>query len=114
MSFCHGSALRAIATPQEHRPFRSKRDQTNMTLSNFPESKKHMKSLVQLGQLQLGATNIDAVLLKCAQIVCFILAACVVAFGLSKLNGLDLSEVKFFGAVQQVIQTSMLFCLLGL
>jgi hypothetical protein len=74
----------------------------------------HMKPLLQLGQLQLGAANIDAVIMKCAQVVCFILAACVVAFGLSKLNRLDLSEAQFFGAIQQVIQTSLLFCLLGL
>jgi hypothetical protein len=73
-----------------------------------------MKSLVQLGRLQLGAANIDAVLLKSAQFVCFILAACVAAFGLSKLNSTDLSEAQFWRDIQQVIQTSLLFCLLGL
>jgi hypothetical protein len=74
----------------------------------------YMKPLLQLGQLQVGTANIDAVLLKCAQVVCFLLAGCVVAFGLSKLNRLELSEAQFFGAVQQVMQTSLLFCLLGL
>ena len=56
----------------------------------------------------------DAFFLWLAQIICFAVAALVFVCGLLKVCHLDLTPAEVFNAVQQVVQTALLFCIVGL
>ena len=73
-----------------------------------------MKTITRLFRLQIGAYDADAFLLRLAQAVCFLVAALVFVAGLLKVSREDLSEAQLFSAVQQVVQTALLFCIVGL
>jgi hypothetical protein len=73
-----------------------------------------MKTISSLFRLRIGAGDTDAFLLRVVQVTCFIVAAFVFVAGLLKVSRLDLTEAQLFGAVQQVVQTALLFCIFGL
>ena len=73
-----------------------------------------MTTLTRLFRLQLGGPDADAHLLRLAQVVCFLAGGFVFIAGLLKVCRLDLAEAQLFGAVQQVVQTALLFCIFGM
>ncbi len=73
-----------------------------------------MRAMTQLFRLQIGAGDMDAFLLRLAQAVCFLAAGIVRVVGLLEVSRQDLAEAQFFSAVQQVVQTALLFCIVGL
>jgi len=73
-----------------------------------------MKAITRLFRWRIGAGDTDALLTRLAQAVCFIGAAYVLVAGLLKVSRLDLAEAELFGAVQQVVQTALLFFIAGL
>jgi hypothetical protein len=72
-----------------------------------------MKTITSLLRLQIGGHNGDAMLLRTARAICFITGAFVFIVGLLKVTRLDLPDAQLFSAVQQVVQTALLFCILG-
>ena len=73
-----------------------------------------MRAIAQLLRLQVGPGDIDAFLLRLAQAVCFLIAGFVFVVGLLKVSREDLVEAQLFSAVQQIVQTALLFCIVGL
>ena len=52
--------------------------------------------------------------MRLAQVLCFLLAGFVFVCGLLKVSREGLAEAQLFSAVQQVVQTALLFCIVGL
>ena len=73
-----------------------------------------MRAMTRLFRLQIWAGDIDTFLLRLAQVVCFLVAALVFVGGLLKVSRQDLAEAQFFNAIQQLGQTALLFCIVGL
>ena len=73
-----------------------------------------MRTMARLFRLQIGAGDIDAFLLRLAQLVCFLVAAFVFVAGLRQGTQQDLAEAQFCSTVQQLVQTALLFCIVGL
>ena len=91
------------------------RDQTTSALSKwyYSEHKIHMKAFTRLLRLRIGPGDTDALLLRLAQVASFIVGGFVLVAGLLKVCRPDLAEAQLFGAVQQVVQTALLFCIFG-
>ncbi len=70
-------------------------------------------TLTRLVRLRIGGAEADALLLRLAQVICFLGAGFVFVAGLLKVCRLDLAEAQLFGAVQQVVQTALLFYIAG-
>lgn len=73
-----------------------------------------MRTMIQLFRLQIGAGDTDAFILRLARVVCFLAAGFVFVAGLLKVSREGLAEAQLFSAVQQVVQTALLFCIVGL
>lgn len=73
-----------------------------------------MRAVTQVLRLQIGAGDTDAFLLRLAQAICFLVGGFVLVAGLLKVCREDLAETQLFSAVQQVVQTALLFCIVGL
>lgn len=73
-----------------------------------------MRAIGSILRLQIGGGDTDAILFRVAQVICFIMAGFVFVVGLLRVSHLDLAEPQLFGAVQQVVQTSLLFGICGL
>jgi hypothetical protein len=73
-----------------------------------------MKAMTRLFRMPVGGNDADAFLLRLAQLVCYGAGAFVFAAGLLKVSHEDLAEAQLFSAVQQVMQTALLFCITGL
>lgn len=75
---------------------------------------RNMRAIRSMLRLQTAGDDSDAILFRLAQMVCYIVAAFVFVAGLLSVSRLDLPEAQLFGAVQQVVQTSLLFGIFGL
>jgi len=73
-----------------------------------------MRAMSQLFRLRIGAGDPEAFLLRLAQAVCFLVAGVVFIAGLLKVSHEDLTGAQLFSAAQQVVQTALLFCIVGL
>jgi hypothetical protein len=73
-----------------------------------------MKTINSLFRMKIGAGDTDAFLMRLAQMICFITGGSVFVFGLLKVCREDLTGAQLFSAVQQVIQTVLLFWIVGL
>lgn len=73
-----------------------------------------MRAVSSMLRLQIGGGDTDAMLFRVAQVICFMVAGFVFVAGLLRVSHLGLAEAQLFGAVQQVVQTSLLFGILGL
>ncbi len=73
-----------------------------------------MKTISSFFRMRIGVGDTDAFLMRLAQAICFTAAAFVFVAGLLKVCRLDLTDAQLFSAVQQVVQTALLFCILGL
>ncbi len=72
-----------------------------------------MTTFTRLIRLRIGGPDGDAVLLRFAQAIIFLAAGFVFVAGLLKVCRLELTEAQLFGAVQQVVQTALLFFIAG-